>query len=130
MERMTTTESERTGLRTDSLTSVVWVGIAVAVVSGLIHLFLGVRQVPSGLGISFVLAGLGFLGAVALVLVGYRRSTVYLVGVPFVLVQIVLWYYVNFVGESASFPGDVGTLGAVDKIAQVVLLVVLVRLLQ
>jgi len=127
---MTTTESERTGLRTDSLTSVVWVGIAAAVVSGLIHLFLGVRQVPSGLGISFVLAGLGFLGAVALVLVGYRRSTVYLVGVPFVLVQIVLWYYVNFVGESASFPGDVGTLGAVDKIAQVVLLVVLVRLLQ
>jgi len=130
MERMTTTESERTGLRTDSLTSVVWVGIAAAVVSGLIHLFLGVRQVPSGLGISFVLAGLGFLGAVALVLVGYRRSTVYLVGVPFVLVQIVLWYYVNFAGESASFPGDVGTLGAVDKIAQVVLLVVLVRLLQ
>lgn len=127
---MTTTESERTVLRTDSLTSVVWVGIAVAVVSGLIHLFLGVRQLPSGLGISFVLAGLGFLGAVALVLVGYRRSTVYLVGVPFVLVQIVFWYYVNFVGESASFPGDVGTLGAVDKIAQVVLLVVLVRLLQ
>jgi succinate dehydrogenase/fumarate reductase cytochrome b subunit len=127
---MATTESEQTGIRTGSLPSVAWVGIAAAVVTGLVHLYLGVRQVPSQLGISFVLAGLGFIGAVALVLVGYRRSTVYLVGVPFVLIQIVLWYYINFVGESASFPGGVGTLGAVDKIAQVVLLVVLVRLLQ
>ena len=127
---MMATESGRTELHTESLTGVTWIGIAAAAVTALVHLFLGVRLVPSGLGISFVLAGLGFLGAIALVLVGYRRSMVYLVGIPYTLLQIVLWYYINFAGGSNSFPGDVGTLGAVDKIAQVVLLVVLVRLLQ
>jgi succinate dehydrogenase/fumarate reductase cytochrome b subunit len=127
---MTATESGRTGLQTESLTGVVWVGIAAAAVTALVHLYLGVRLVPSGLGISFVLAGLGFLGAIALVLAGYRRSTVYLVGIPYTLLQIVLWYFINFGDGSKSFPGDVGTLGAVDKIAQVVLLVVLVQLLR
>lgn len=127
---MTPTESGWTELHTESLTSVVWVGIAAAAVTALVHLFLGVRMVPSGLGISFILAGLGFLGAIALVLVGYRRSTVYLVGIPYTLLQIVLWYSINFAGGSKSFPGDVGTLGTVDKIAQVVLLVVLVQLLR
>ena len=126
---MTATKSGQTELQTESLASIVWVGIAAAAVTALVHLFLGVRLVPSGLGISFVLAGLGFLGAIALVLVGYRRSTIYLVGIPYTLLQIVLWYYINFAGGSKSFPGDVGTLGAVDKIAQLVLLIVLVRLL-
>jgi len=82
------------------------------------------------MGISFVLAGLGFLGAIALVMLNYRRRTVYAVGIPFTLLQIVLWYYVNFVSFGKSFPADIGTLGAVDKVAQVVLLAVLVVLLR
>ena len=63
-------------------------------------------------------------------IVGYRRRTVYAVGIPFTLVQILAWYYLNFAAGPKSFPADVGTLGAVDKVAQVVLIVVLVVLLR
>ena len=124
--------SETQGLMSDvaSLDSLHWVGIVAALVSAAVHLLLGVRMLPSGMGISFVLAGLGFLCAVGLVVLNYRRRTVYAVGIPFTLVQILLWYYVNFVSLGKSFPADIGTLGAVDKIAQVVLIAVLVVLLR
>jgi hypothetical protein len=104
-------------------------GIVAALVSAVIHIRLGVGFAPSPLGISFILAGLGFLGAVALVLVDYRRQAVYAAGIPFTLVQIVAWYYLNFAAGPKSFPGDIGTLGGIDKVAQVVLLAVLVVLL-
>lgn len=127
---MPTNKNDGVRLRTESLGGVHWIGILAALVTAAIHLFLGVRMVPSGMGISFVLAGLGFLGAVALVLIAYRRRTVYAVGIPFVLTQIVLWYVINFATGPKSFPADIGTLGAIDKIAQLVLLAVLVALLR
>jgi hypothetical protein len=127
---MATADSQGLGLDVASLTGLHWAGIAAAVVSAAVHLLLGVRMLPSAMGISFVLAGLGFLGGVALVLVDYRRRAVYAVGIPFTLVQILLWYYVNFVSLGKSFPADIGTLGAVDKVAQVVLLSALVALLR
>jgi hypothetical protein len=127
---MPTNKNEGVRLRIESLGGVHWIGIFAALVTAAIHLFLGVRMVPSGMGISFVLAGLGFLGAVALVLIAYRRRTVYAVGIPFVLTQIVLWYVINFATGPKSFPADIGTLGAIDKIAQLVLLAVLVALLR
>lgn len=120
----------RTGLALDSLTGLHWVGIVAALVSAGVHLLLGVRMVDSALGISFLLAGLGFLGAVALVLLDYRRRLVYAAGIPFVLVQIGLWYWINFATGTKSFPADVGTLGALDKAAQLALLAVLVVLLR
>lgn len=125
-----TTESQDPLLDVESLDGVHWVGILAALVTAAVHLLLGVRTLPSGIGISFVLAGLGFLGAIVLVVVNYRRRTVYAVGIPFTLVQLVLWYYVNFVSLGKSFPADIGTLGAVDKLAQVVLLAVLGVLLR
>jgi hypothetical protein len=127
---MGATESRGLALRTDSLTGLHWVGVLAAAVTGAIHLRLGVGQFPTGLGISFLLAGLGFFGAVVLVLVDYRRRLVYAAGIPFTVVQIVLWYLLNFAGGAKSFPADVGTLGLVDKLAQVVLLAVLVLLLR
>jgi hypothetical protein len=127
---MGSVETESSALETESLSPTHWVGIAAAAVSGLVHLRLGVSFAPSGLGISFLLAGVAFLVAAVLVLVDYRRRTVYAVGVPFVLVQIVAWYYLNFAAGSKSFPADVGTLGAVDKVAQVILVAVLVALLR
>ena len=127
---MSTSKADGIALDVASLSGLHWVGIVAAAVTGVIHLQLGVGFVPSGLGISFLLAGLGFFGAVALVLFDYRRQTVYAVGVPFTLVQIVLWYALNFAGGSKSFPADVGTLGWVDKVAQAVLVAVLVALLQ
>lgn len=127
---MGTTETQGLSLDVASLDSWQWVGIVAALVSAAVHLFLGVRMLPSGMGISFVLAGIGFLGGIALVVLDYRRRAVYAVGIPFTLVQIVLWYYVNFVSLGKSFPADIGTLGAVDKVAQVVLLAALVVLLR
>ena len=127
---MATADSQDFGLDVTSLNGLPLAGNVAAVVSAAVHLLLGVRMLPSAMGISFVLAGLGFLGGIALVLVDYRRRTVYAVGIPFTLVQVLLWYYVNFVSLGKSFPADIGTLGAVDKVAQVVLLAVLVALLR
>jgi len=127
---MATTERRRLGLRTGTLTGLHWIGIAAAAVTAAIHLLLGVKLFPGALGISFLLAGLGFLGAIALVLLDYRRQTIYRIGIPYTLAQIALWYYINFAAGPKSFPADVGTLGAVDKVVQVVLIVVLVLLIR
>jgi hypothetical protein len=63
-------------------------------------------------------------------LLDYRRRTVYAIGIPFTAVQIVMWYGFNFVAGGKSFPADMGTLGVVDKLAQIVLIGVLVALLR
>lgn len=127
---MATTESQGPGIDVGSLSGLHWVGIAAALITAAVHIRLGVGGLPLPLRVSFLLAGFGFLGAVVLVLLDYRRRAVYAVGIPFTLVQIVLWYVFNFAGGGKSFPADVGTLGAVDKIAQVVLIAVLVALLR
>lgn len=127
---MGATETQQGLVRTQSMSGLHWLGVVAALVTAGIHLLLGVRLAPSGLGISFVLAGLGFLGGVGLVLLDYRRRAVYAIGIPFTLVQVGLWYYLNFVAGPKSFPADVGALGAVDKLAQLVLLAVLALLLR
>ncbi len=127
---MATAESGQLTVDLDSLNALHWVGILAALVTAAVHLLLGVRMFPTGMGISFILAGIGFLGGIALVLLDYRRRTVYALGIPFTAVQIVLWYYILFIAGSRSFPADVGTLGAIDKIAQIVLIAVLVALLR
>jgi hypothetical protein len=113
-----------------TLTPLHYVGILCAVVTGVIHLRLGVGFAPSPLGISFLFAGVVFLVASAAILANYRRRLLYGLGIPFTAGQIVLWYVFNFAGGGKSFPGDVGTLGAIDKIAQVLLVVVLIALLR
>lgn len=131
---METSETQGPGSGTEPLRGLHWVGILAALVSAAIHLLLGIRMSlstsPSAMGISFVLAGLGFLGGIVLIVLDRRRRAVYAVGIPFTLLQVVLWYYVNFAAGSKSFPADMGTLGAVDKVAQVVLVAVLVVLLR
>lgn len=117
-------------LDAESLSGLAYVGIIAAVISAIIHLLLGVRLIGSSLGISFILAGVGFLGAIVLVLFNYRRRTVYAVGIPFTAIQLVLWYYLNFAVGGKAFPAGIGTFGAIDKIAQVVLIGVLVVLLR
>lgn len=109
-----------TSLRTESLTTLHWIGVALAVVTGVIHLYLGVGFITSPLGWGFLVAGVGFLGGVAALLVDYRRRLLYLLGVPFTAGQIVGWYVVN--------APDFSALGYFDKVVQVVLIVVLVVL--
>lgn len=127
---MATSEAQQPAVDIGSLNGLHWVGIVAALITAAVHLRLGLGGLPLPLRVSFLLAGLGFLGGVALVLLDYRRRTVYAVGIPFTLVQIVLWYVLNFTGGGKSFPADVGTLGAVDKVAQVLLIAVLVVLLR
>ncbi|MFW5939668.1 MAG: hypothetical protein ACOCSD_03880 [Halolamina sp.] len=114
----------------DGLGSLHYLGIGLAVLSGVIHLFLGVSFAPEPLGLSFLFAGLVFLLAVAALLVNYRRRLLYGLGIPFTAGQILLWYYLNFAAGDKAFPADVGGVGAVDKLAQVALIVVLVLLLR
>jgi hypothetical protein len=124
----TATDSGLFDLQT--LTPLHYAGILLAAISGVIHLRLGVGFAPSPLGISFLFAGVVFLVASAAILANYRRRLLYGLGIPFTAGQIVIWYGVNFAAGPKSFPADVGTLGAIDKIAQVLLIVVLVALLR
>jgi hypothetical protein len=126
---MATQSSQGFTLDTASLTGLHWLGIALAVVSGVIHLILGVSFLPGGLGIAFLLAGIAFLVAVGLVLVDYRRRLVYAAGIPFTAIQIVLWYYFNYFAGDKTL-AQVGPIEVVDKVAQVLLIVVLVVLYQ
>ena len=112
-----------TRFETASLTATHWIAIGLAALSGLIHLLLAAIVPTTTLRVSFLLAGLGFFGAIGLLLLNYRRRLLYLIGVPFVGVQIVLWYVVV---EPTIATLDV--LDVVDKTAQIVLLVLLVRL--
>lgn len=119
-------------IRTETLGGLHWLAIVLAAVSGAIHLFLGVSAffgsvIPLPLGISFLLAGLGFFGAIALVLVGWRRKLVYLAGIPFTAIQILLWYQFNYAGTGRAITGA-GPIEIADKVAQVVLILVLVDL--
>lgn len=113
----------------ETLTPLHYLGILLAAITGVIHLQLGVGFAPSGLGISFLFAGVVFLAASAAILANYRRRLLYGLGIPFTAGQIVLWYLINFVFGTYSFPADIGVYGAVDKVAQIALIAVLAVLL-
>ena len=117
----TDTTGTAAATRTAGLTGLHYLGIALAVVTGVIHLFLGVSFFPEPMGILFLLAGLGFLGGVVLFLLDYRRTLLYLVGAAFTAVQIVAYVPVNL--DDLFSP-----IGVVDKVVQLVLVVVLVVL--
>lgn len=110
-------------LETTGLTKLHWLAGALALVSGVIHLVLGVMFFPDATAIAFLLAGLGFFGGLALALVDYRRQFLYLVGVVFVAAQIVAFYFINYQNQPAFSPVEV-----IDKVAQVVLIVALIVL--
>lgn len=119
--------SAELGWNLDSLTAIHWVAILLAAITGVIHLYISIDALPGGLGIAFVLAGLGFFGAIALFIYtsGRYRRWLYAVGIPYTLVQIVLYYVYN---EPASL-ADMATVDVLDKIVQVVLVLVLAYLL-
>lgn len=112
-------------LETDSLTPLHWVGVVLAVLTGFVHLALGLATITHPLGIASVLAAGGFAGAIILLLSNYRRRLIIALGIPFVGSQIVLWYVIN---DPASL-GDISLLEAFDKTVQVLLIGVLVVLL-
>ncbi|WP_224270324.1 DUF7475 family protein [Haloprofundus salinisoli] len=98
-----------------------YTGIALAAITGVIHLALGIPNVPSTLGILFVLAGLGFLGGVALLIGGVARRPLYLAGIVVTVVQILAYVALN-AGNLFS------PVAVVDKVVQLALVGVLVVL--
>ncbi|MDQ2049112.1 hypothetical protein RBH26_01310 [Natronolimnohabitans sp. A-GB9] len=118
------TSDDSHSLALESLSVLHWIGIGLALVTALVHLLLGIGFLPHWMGAAFLVATAGFCLGIAFVLIDYRRRTVYLLGIPFTAAQIVLWYVVN---QPASV-GDLSVAGAVDKVAQALLLVVLVVL--
>jgi hypothetical protein len=130
------TSATATAGRIGSLTSTHWVGVAAAVVSALVHLVLGIGflsdfldaglTVSLAMGVAFLVAAAGFLLGSWLVLTGRFLPTIYLLGIPFTAGQIVLWYALNSPGLPA--PPGINPMSAADKIAQVVLIAVLVIL--
>ncbi|WP_418285110.1 DUF7475 family protein [Halorubrum sp. DTA46] len=104
----------------ESLTALHWVGIAAAAVTGAVHLYLGV-QIGGTFGTAFLVATAGFAAGIAAVVLDYRRTVVYLLGIPFTAGQIVMWYAFNDVPP-------VPPIEIADKAAQIVLVVVLAAL--
>jgi hypothetical protein len=117
---MSTQTASGLSLRTDSLTSLHWLGIALAVITGILHLVLGVALFSSQptLGASFVVAAIGYAAGIAGVLVDYRRVQLYVLGALWTLGQIVAYFAVNW-------PDVVSPIGIGDKVVQVVLIGVL-----
>jgi hypothetical protein len=107
-------------LAIDTMTPLHWAGVILAAITGILHLVLGASFGINGFGVSFIIAGIGFLGGAAAVLVDYRRQLLYLLGIPFTLGQIVMWYVIN--APAFSPPG------IADKVVQVALIGVLVIL--
>lgn len=102
-------------------------GLAAAV-SGAIHLYLAVLMGLTPLGLSFIVAGVGFFAGIALFYLDYRRKVLCLLGVPFVVGQIVLWYMINRIPLSTLLSGR-PVLDVIDKVAQIILIPVLLYIL-
>lgn len=103
-------------IETESLTRLHWLAILLVFVTGVIHIYAGV--IESRIPVS--LAGIGFLGAIAVFLFGYRRPLLYLVGVVYTAIQLSLWYVVK--------AGEYSTVGYVDKTVQIGLVFLLLYL--
>ncbi|GAB3037980.1 DUF7475 family protein [Natronobiforma cellulositropha] len=105
---------------TASLTPLHWAAIALALLSGAIHLVLGVEFLPHWMGGAFLLAAGGFFGGVTLVLLDVRRRLLSLLGIPFTAGQLLFWYLLN-----RPVLEDPSPIGVLDKLAQVLLIAAL-----
>jgi hypothetical protein len=91
--------------------------IGLILISAAVHLYLFLQHSE----VQMLLAGVGFLGAIVLFFVGVSHRLLYLVGIPYIAAQIVLWWM-------AGMP-HLQTYGLLDKIAQVLLIGILGYLL-
>lgn len=102
--------------RIGSLTRLQLLAVALAVITGGLHVYAGLIEGR----IPVALAGVGYAGALVLFVFDYRRRLLYLIGIPYTAVQIPLWYAAN--------AGEFTPLGYADKTVQVVLILVLALL--
>lgn len=113
----TTIETKPTGFgyRAETMTPIHWVTLALAAVTGVVHLYLYYLQANP----AFLFAGVVFFGAIIATLLNVYRRVIYALGVPFTAGQIAIWYMVGMPDMSIAL---------VDKPVQAVLIVLLVYL--
>lgn len=103
-------------LETDTFDWRHWLAVVLALLTGVFHVYAGAIESR----IPVALAGVGFLVAIGLFLVDYRRQQLYLVGIVYTFVQLPLWYVVK--------AGEYTMVGYLDKTVQVLLILVLAAL--
>lgn len=112
-------------IETASLTQLHWGALVLAAITGVIHLAIGISSIASfgfePLAVALALAGLGFFGAVLLFLRDVRRQQLYIAGILFTGLQIVLWVQFNQLGGDPT----VSPVEIIDKLVQVLLIAVL-----
>ncbi|WP_049999279.1 DUF7475 family protein [Halococcus sediminicola] len=106
-----------------SMRTLDYVAIALVVITGVIHLYEGVEDWGEPIAIWFLLAGVGFFGAIVLFWLGVSRTLLYLGGVVFTGIQVVAYIVLNW-------PDIFSVIGTFDKIVQLVLIGTLVVLYQ
>lgn len=103
-----------------TMTGVHWLAMGLVAITGVVHLYLFVTQ---GF-LPFLLAGLGFFGIMAAILVtrrgGILRSVVYVLAIPFTVGQIAAWM-------ALGMPDFY--LGVADKAVQVALIAIMAYLI-
>lgn len=103
-------------LDTESIPGLGWLALLLVFVTGVLHIYSGVIEGR----IPVALAGVGFLGAIVLYLINYRRRFLYIGGALYTAIQIPLWYVVK--------AGEYTVVGYVDKAVQAALVLLLVYL--
>lgn len=114
MSSSTRTQRQQSGI--GGLSGLETAVVALLLFTAATHVYAGVVEGAPPV----LLAGVGFLGGIALYLRGLRRRLLTLLAVPFTAVQIPLWY----VAKAGNFT----LVGYADKAAQVVLVAALVAL--
>lgn len=117
-----------TRLERDSMATLDWIGVALAVLLGIAYFPIALSELPAAIGIAFLLAGLGYFGAVVLVLAGYQRGRVYGLGIGYNLLLIALYFLIQDPTLSVSWlTGFAGVVKLGQALFALVLAALLVR---
>ncbi|WP_136689272.1 DUF7475 family protein [Halorhabdus amylolytica] len=108
-----------------------YVAIGSALLTGVIHLFLGqnVFAFSQTMGALFVLNGLGFLGGVGLYLSHYWRQELYIVAAGYALITVLAFFLLRGFSLDAFYVrGALDSIAVVSKVAEGVLAVAVLSL--
>lgn len=99
--------------------------IILSIISAYIHLDLGIAiGITDPLGFSFILATIGFITGIYLITANKHLDYVYLLGIPFILIQIIAWIILNNITLD-MIPQAIGNMELIDKTAQTIILAIL-----
>ena len=114
-----TTETDSRVQQRPTLTTLDYIGIVLVILTGAIHLYEGIEDIDEGIiGLLFLLAGLGYFGALALLYLGVNQPLLYGVGIIYTGIQFVAYF-------ALRWPDIYEPLGLFDKAVQALLILVL-----